>query len=122
MIFRCFFEFSSCQLQAGRTNSRVAHSSLSLHKFDELNEIRNRIHAEQRQEPAIQLKGFNPAGNGIQVGHSRGVTLDTCSSSGNSGKGLSVDSASDVSNTTGAFNNDGGELCGGNGRHATLLS
>lgn len=37
------------QLQAGRTNSRVAHSSLSLHKFDELNEIRNRIHAEQRQ-------------------------------------------------------------------------
>jgi hypothetical protein len=54
MIFRFFFEFSSCQLQAGRANSRVAHSSLSLHKFDELNEIRNRIHAEQRQEPAIQ--------------------------------------------------------------------
>ena len=58
MIFRFFFEFSSCQLQAGRTNSRVAHSSLSLYKFDELIEIRNRIHAEQRQEPAIQLKGF----------------------------------------------------------------
>jgi hypothetical protein len=48
-------------------------------------------------------------GNGIDVNSSRSVVLDTCTSSGNAGNGLSTGQSSDVLiNTRGTFNNNGG--------------
>jgi hypothetical protein len=50
------------------------------------------------------LSVTNGFGDGIDVGTSRGVTLDTCASTGNAGVGLSVGGASDVSvNVAGSF-------------------
>jgi hypothetical protein len=59
----------------------------------------------------------NGIGDGIDVSNSRGVTLDTCASTGNAGVGLSVAGASDVSvNVAGSFdyNARGGINIGGN--------
>ena len=50
----------------------------------------------------------NAFGNGVYVQSSRGIVLDTCSSSGNGGNGLQVAQGSDVSiNTFGTFSNNG---------------
>jgi hypothetical protein len=54
------------------------------------------------------LNVTNAAGDGIQIGHSRGIILDTCSSNGNAGKGLTIGPASDLNiNATGSFSNNG---------------
>jgi hypothetical protein len=51
----------------------------------------------------------NPLGDGIDVNSSRSVVLDTCTSIGNAGHGLSTGQSSDVAiNTRGAFSNNGG--------------
>jgi len=42
------------------------------------------------------LNVTNPYGNGISVNSSKGISLNVCSSSGNSGVGLNVDGMSDV--------------------------
>ena len=63
------------------------------------------------------LSVTNSFGDGINVNNSRGVTLDTCTSNGNAGVGLSVGGMSDVSvNTAGSFdyNAKGGMNIGGN--------
>jgi hypothetical protein len=61
---------------------------------------------------SIYLYGFNvtnPSGNGINVGSSKGVVLDTCTSSGNAGVGLNAYLMSDVTvSATGAFDNNAG--------------
>lgn len=50
------------------------------------------------------LNVSNPYGQGIEIGRSRSITLDTCTSSRNSGPGLNVHDMSDVTvNATGAF-------------------
>jgi hypothetical protein len=55
------------------------------------------------------LNVTNPYGDGIDVNSSRSVTLDSCTSSGNAGTGLSAEQSSDVSiNAFGTFNNNGG--------------
>jgi hypothetical protein len=49
----------------------------------------------------------NAFGNGVYVQSSRGIVLDSCSSSGNGGNGLRVTQASDVSiNALGSFTNN----------------
>jgi hypothetical protein len=51
----------------------------------------------------------NAFGNGIDVNSSRSVVLDTCTSNGNAGDGLSTGQSSDVLiNTRGTFNSNGG--------------
>lgn len=63
------------------------------------------------------LSVTNSFGDGINVSNSRGVTLDTCASSGSAGVGLVVGGMSDVSvNTAGSFdyNARGGMNIGGN--------
>lgn len=61
---------------------------------------------------SIYLYGLNvtnPLGDGISVQFSRGVVLDTCTSSGNAGLGLGVFGAADVVvNATGTFDNNAG--------------
>jgi len=53
------------------------------------------------------LNVTNGSGNGIGVANSRSVVLDTCSSSGNAGVGLTVDYGSDVAITDmGTFDNN----------------
>lgn len=50
------------------------------------------------------LSVTNGFGDGINVNNSRGITLDTCASTGNAGVGLAVGGASDVSvNVAGTF-------------------
>ena len=50
----------------------------------------------------------NSPRDGISVGSSRGIILDTCSSSGNAGLGLAVNSMSDVAiQASGTFDNNG---------------
>ena len=44
--------------EARRTHARVADTDFLLDLFNELNEFRHRIHAQQRQEPAIKREGF----------------------------------------------------------------
>jgi hypothetical protein len=59
----------------------------------------------------------NASGDGIVVGSSGGIVLDTCTSTGNAGVGLNVGGMSDVSVTSaGAFdyNTRGGMSIGGN--------
>jgi len=54
------------------------------------------------------LNVTNAAGDGIQVGNSRSVILDTCSGNGNAGKGMTIGPTSDVNITTaGSFSNNG---------------
>jgi hypothetical protein len=54
------------------------------------------------------LNVTNPAGNGVSVNNSRGISLNVCSSSGNSGVGLNVDGMSDVTvGASGAFSHNG---------------
>ncbi|HWW17090.1 MAG TPA: right-handed parallel beta-helix repeat-containing protein [Candidatus Saccharimonadales bacterium] len=63
------------------------------------------------------LNVTNPNGDGIGVGHSVGVVLDNCASTGNAGVGLSVGGMSDVTvSAAGAFdyNARGGMNIGGN--------
>src|SRR5215467_2120147 len=63
------------------------------------------------------LNVTNPFGDGIDVNSSRGVTLDSCASSGNAGNGLTVGGTSDVAIINfGTFNNNGadGIFVGGN--------
>ncbi len=63
------------------------------------------------------LNVTNPSGDGIVVGNSRSVVLDTCASTGNVGVGLSVGGMSDVTvNAPGTFdyNAKGGMNIGGN--------
>ncbi|HEX4783196.1 MAG TPA: right-handed parallel beta-helix repeat-containing protein [Candidatus Sulfotelmatobacter sp.] len=59
---------------------------------------------------SIYLYGFNvtnPSGNGINVGSSKGVVVDTCTSNGNAGIGLNAYLMSDVTvSATGAFDNN----------------
>jgi hypothetical protein len=51
------------------------------------------------------LSVTNGFGDGINVNNSRGITLDTCASTGNAGVGLAVSGASDVAvNVAGTFN------------------
>ena len=61
---------------------------------------------------SIYLYGLNvtnPWGNGISVGSSKGIVLDTCTSSGNAGVGLNAYLMSDVTvSATGAFDNNAG--------------
>jgi len=63
------------------------------------------------------LKVTNPSGDGIAVGNSGSIVLDTCTSTGNAGVGLSVGGMSDVTvDAPGAFdyNARGGMNIGGN--------
>jgi len=63
------------------------------------------------------LNVTNASGDGIGVGHSVGVVLDNCASTGNAGVGLSVGGMSDVTvSAAGAFdyNARGGMNIGGN--------
>jgi hypothetical protein len=54
------------------------------------------------------LNVTNVAGDGIDVGSSRGIVLDTCVSSGNAGDGLNVGGLSDVTlSAQGAFDHNG---------------
>lgn len=56
------------------------------------------------------LNVTNPYGNGIDVNTSRGVVLDTCTSNGNAGNGMSVGPGSDVTvNAKGEFSGNGGD-------------
>src|ERR1019366_1052086 len=53
------------QLQARRTHARISHSNFSLHKLDELNEVRHSIHAQERQNQrynsnALSLSPLRP--------------------------------------------------------------
>lgn len=55
------------------------------------------------------LNVTNPAGNGFAIANSRNTTLNTCTSSGNSGTGLQVAGLSDVSVvSSGTFDRNGG--------------
>jgi hypothetical protein len=60
----------------------------------------------------VYVYGFNITnayGDGIDVNSSRSVVLDSCSSSGNAGNGLTASETSDVSiNAFGTFDNNGG--------------
>jgi hypothetical protein len=63
------------------------------------------------------LNVTNPYGDGIDVNSSRSVVLDSCTSNGNAGTGLSTGQSSDVAiNAFGSFSNNGdrGILVGGN--------
>lgn len=63
------------------------------------------------------LNVTNPAGDGVSVYNSRGISLNICSSSGNAGVGLNVGGMSDVSIfASGAFDHNarGGISVGGN--------
>lgn len=54
------------------------------------------------------LNVTNPFGDGIDVNSSRSVILDSCTSNGNAGSGLSTDQSSDVVvNAFGSFSNNG---------------
>ena len=44
--------------QARRAHAVAAHADPLLHELDELHELRHRVHAQQRQEPAIERDGF----------------------------------------------------------------
>src|SRR5215467_4650488 len=55
------------------------------------------------------LNVTNPFGDGIDVNSSRSVVLDSCTSNGNAGTGLSAGQSSDIAIiATGAFSNNGG--------------
>lgn len=97
----------------GTCNENVAISNLSnlglSAPWQQTATINGSISIQNSQN--INLYGLNipnPAGDGIQVGRSHGVTVDTCTSNGNAGRGLTIGPASDVTITaTGAFNNNG---------------
>src|SRR5438445_3348732 len=42
-----------------RTHIRIADAQLLLHQFDELNELRNCIEAQQREKPSIQFESLD---------------------------------------------------------------
>src|SRR2546430_1006649 len=52
------FQFQSYQFQTWWTHTWVAHPYFDLYQLDELHEMRHRIHAQQRQEPPIKIKGL----------------------------------------------------------------
>ena len=97
----------------------VCNESVSLQSVDHLNlgaffgqtaTINGGISINNSED--IHLYGLNitnPAGEGIDVGSSRSVTLDTCTSNGNGDNGLRVGGGSDVSIfTTATFDNNAG--------------
>src|ERR1039458_5550945 len=49
--FPCLLQFSAHQLKAWRPYASISHIDFGLHQLDELNELRDRIHPQQRQEP-----------------------------------------------------------------------
>src|SRR5581483_1844777 len=51
-------QFGSYEFETRRPYSRISVAYLRLHKLDELNEIWDSIHPQQRQEPAIQFKSL----------------------------------------------------------------
>src|ERR1700678_1940591 len=51
-------KFIPHQFETRGTHTGISKPNFHLHQFDELNEIRDGVHPEQRQEPAIQLKGL----------------------------------------------------------------
>jgi len=97
----------------------VCNESVSLQSVDHLNlgaffgqtaTLNGGISINNSED--IHLYGLNvtnPAGEGIDVGNSRSVVLDTCTSNGNGDNGLRVGGGSDVSIfTTATFDNNGG--------------
>jgi len=97
----------------------VCNESVSLQSVDHLNlgaffgqtaTINGGISINNSED--IHLYGLNvtnPAGEGIDVGNSRSVILDTCTSNGNGDNGLRVGGGSDVSIfTTATFDNNAG--------------
>ena len=46
------------QLEPRGADAGRADSGLLLHPLDELHELRHRVHAQQRQEPAVELERF----------------------------------------------------------------
>jgi len=57
----CIARFSQLvagQFQPWRTHTSAPNAHLLLYLFDELDELGYCVHAQQRQEPAIQLKGL----------------------------------------------------------------
>ena len=51
-------KFLAAHFHPRRPHARASHAEFLLHLLDELNEFRNRIHAQQGQEPSIQFEGF----------------------------------------------------------------
>src|SRR5579884_3257269 len=48
----------ACDFQSRRSDTGAAHSQFLLHKLNELDELRNGVHAQKRQEPAVKLEGI----------------------------------------------------------------
>src|SRR5262249_47627881 len=54
--FFCLLKLRSDQLQPWCSDASASHADLSLHQFDELNELWDGIHSQQWQEPTVQFE------------------------------------------------------------------